>query len=123
MLIRSAKELEVHRKAYEVAMLIFGASKRFPPEIGHDVTLFRLERDGCAEGYETYTDEELSFRYLSKRPLTPLVLSPVYNLCPTKLAHSAAGFRRTPVRPDALATGSGNGIRVHHEALDDQLKK
>src|SRR2546422_2026185 len=34
--------------------------------------------------YETYSDEELYFRYLSKRPLTPLVLSPIYNLCPTQ---------------------------------------
>src|SRR5438046_2017172 len=38
----------------------------------------------CGRVYETYTDEELYFRYLSKRPLTPLVLSPIYNLCPTQ---------------------------------------
>src|SRR5437870_11670641 len=38
----------------------------------------------CGRAYETYTDEELYFRYLSKRPLTPLVLSPIYNLCPTQ---------------------------------------
>jgi putative SOS response-associated peptidase YedK len=38
----------------------------------------------CGRAYETYTDEELSFRYLNKRPSTPLVLSPTYNLCPTQ---------------------------------------
>src|SRR5438132_104806 len=38
----------------------------------------------CGRVYETYTDEELYFRYLSKRPLTPLALSPIYNLCPTQ---------------------------------------
>jgi len=38
----------------------------------------------CGRAYETYSDEELYFRYLSKRPLTPLVLSPIYNLCPTQ---------------------------------------
>jgi putative SOS response-associated peptidase YedK len=38
----------------------------------------------CGRAYETYSDEELYFRYLSKRTLTPLVLSPIYNLCPTQ---------------------------------------
>src|SRR6266850_5267715 len=39
----------------------------------------------CGRAYETYTDEELYFRYLSKRPITLLPqLSPVYNLCPTQ---------------------------------------
>jgi putative SOS response-associated peptidase YedK len=38
----------------------------------------------CGRAYETYSDEELYVRYLSKRPLDPLVLSPIYNLCPTQ---------------------------------------
>jgi putative SOS response-associated peptidase YedK len=38
----------------------------------------------CGRAYETYTDEELYFRYLSKRPLTSLALLPIYNLCPTQ---------------------------------------
>jgi putative SOS response-associated peptidase YedK len=37
----------------------------------------------CGRSYETYTDEELYFRYLNKRPVTLLRLSPIYNLCPT----------------------------------------
>src|SRR3954463_1930126 len=38
----------------------------------------------CGRAYETYTDDELYFRYLSKRPLTKLPqMLPVYNLCPT----------------------------------------
>jgi putative SOS response-associated peptidase YedK len=37
----------------------------------------------CGRVYQTYTDEELSFRYLNKQPLT-LDLSPAYNLCPTE---------------------------------------
>lgn len=32
MIIRSAKDLEVYRKAYELAMLIFRVSQRFPAE-------------------------------------------------------------------------------------------
>jgi putative SOS response-associated peptidase YedK len=38
----------------------------------------------CGRAYETYSEEELYFRYLSTRPITPLLLSPVYNLCPTQ---------------------------------------
>jgi putative SOS response-associated peptidase YedK len=38
----------------------------------------------CGRAYETYTDEELYVRYLSKNPRTPLSLSPIYNLCPTQ---------------------------------------
>jgi putative SOS response-associated peptidase YedK len=38
----------------------------------------------CGRAYETYSDEELYLRYLSKRPAIPLAFSPVYNLCPTQ---------------------------------------
>src|SRR5437870_12941704 len=38
----------------------------------------------CGRAYETYSDEELYVRYLSKRPLTPVTLLPIYNLCPTQ---------------------------------------
>jgi putative SOS response-associated peptidase YedK len=38
----------------------------------------------CGRVYETYTDEELYICYLSKPAATPLILSPVYNLCPTQ---------------------------------------
>src|SRR5262249_50025055 len=38
----------------------------------------------CGRVYQTYTDEELYFQYLNKRPLTPLQFTPVYNLCPTQ---------------------------------------
>lgn len=38
----------------------------------------------CGRAYETYTDEELYFQYLNKRPLSPIQFTPVYNLCPTQ---------------------------------------
>src|SRR5687767_9345716 len=38
----------------------------------------------CGRAYETYSDEELYFRYLSKRPLRWIVSAPIYNLCPTQ---------------------------------------
>jgi putative SOS response-associated peptidase YedK len=38
----------------------------------------------CGRAYETYTDEELSFRYLNKQSIRELpFLTPIYNLCPT----------------------------------------
>jgi putative SOS response-associated peptidase YedK len=38
----------------------------------------------CGRVYQTYTDEELYFRYLDKRPLISIQFTPVYNLCPTQ---------------------------------------
>ena len=38
----------------------------------------------CGRAYQTYTDEELYFQYLNKRPLVPIQFTPVYNLCPTQ---------------------------------------
>jgi putative SOS response-associated peptidase YedK len=38
----------------------------------------------CGRAYHTYTDEELYFQYLNKRPLVPIQFTPVYNLCPTQ---------------------------------------
>ena len=38
----------------------------------------------CGRAYQTYSDEELYFRYLSSVPAIPLGFSPVYNLCPTQ---------------------------------------
>jgi len=37
----------------------------------------------CGRAYQTYSDEELYFRYLSQRPITTWSLLPIYNLCPT----------------------------------------
>ena len=38
----------------------------------------------CGRAYKTYTDEELYFQYLNKRPLNLIELPPIYNLCPTQ---------------------------------------
>jgi hypothetical protein len=38
----------------------------------------------CGRVYQTYTDAELYFQYLNKRPQVPLQFTPVYNLCPTQ---------------------------------------
>src|SRR5882672_6506171 len=66
----------------------------------------------CGRVYETYTDEELYFRYLSKRPLMPLALSPIYNLCPTQnspVLRLVAGERQFDQMrcPGKRASGAG----------------
>src|SRR4030095_8527889 len=38
----------------------------------------------CGRAYKTYTDEELYFQYLNRRPLIPIEFVPVYNLCPAQ---------------------------------------
>src|SRR5262245_14394834 len=38
----------------------------------------------CGRAYKTYTEEELYFQYLNKRPLNLIDFTPVYNLCPTQ---------------------------------------
>jgi four helix bundle protein len=38
MIIRSAKELEVYRKAYDLSMMVFRISKRFPAEERYALT-------------------------------------------------------------------------------------
>src|SRR5689334_17891977 len=38
----------------------------------------------CGRVYQSYTEEELYFQYLPKRPRVPLQFTPVYNLCPTE---------------------------------------
>ena len=38
----------------------------------------------CGRAYKTYSDEELYFQYLTKRPLSLFDFTPVYNLCPTQ---------------------------------------
>jgi putative SOS response-associated peptidase YedK len=63
----------------------------------------------CRTAHETCSDEELYFRYLSKRSLTPLVLSPIYNLCRTQTSpvlRLVAGERRFDQMRWQLVPGS-----------------
>jgi putative SOS response-associated peptidase YedK len=55
-----------------------GACRRRQPATSGGLRLM------CGRAYQTYSDEELYFRYLSKRPLRPLDLLPIHNLCPTQ---------------------------------------
>jgi four helix bundle protein len=68
MLIRSAKELEVYRKAYELAMLIFGLSKRFPPEERFALTgqIRRSSRSVCMNLREAWAKRRYPAHFVSK---------------------------------------------------------
>jgi four helix bundle protein len=68
MLIRSAKELDVYRKAYELAMLIFRASQQFPAEERYALTgqIRRSSRSVCMCLREAWAKRRYVAHFLSK---------------------------------------------------------
>jgi four helix bundle protein len=68
VIIRSAKELEVYHKAYEVAMLIFRASRRFPAEERYALTgqIRRSSRSVCMNLREAWAKRRYAAHFLSK---------------------------------------------------------
>src|SRR6202795_3629239 len=68
MIIRSAKELDVYRKAYELAMLIFRATKRFPPEERYALTgqIRRSSRSVCMNLREAWAKRRYAAHFVSK---------------------------------------------------------
>ena len=68
MLIRSAKELDVYRKAYELAMEIFRISKRFPPEERFALTgqIRRSSRSVCMNLREAWAKRRYASHFISK---------------------------------------------------------
>jgi four helix bundle protein len=68
MIIRSAKDLEVYRKAYELAMLIFRVSKRFPAEERYALTgqVRRSSRSVCMCLREAWAKRLYPAHFVSK---------------------------------------------------------
>ena len=68
MIIRSAKDLEVYRKAYELAMLIFRTSCRFPPEVRYALTgqVRRSSRSVCMNLREAWAKRRYEAHFVSK---------------------------------------------------------
>jgi len=68
MMIRSAKELQVYRKAYELAMLIFRTSKRFPAEERYALTgqIRRSSRSVCMNLREAWAKRRYAAHFVSK---------------------------------------------------------
>ncbi|MHC1765403.1 MAG: four helix bundle protein [Verrucomicrobiia bacterium] len=68
MQIRSAKELEVYRRAYELAMQIFEVSKGFPPEERWALTsqIRRSSRSVCMNLREAWAERRYDAHFVSK---------------------------------------------------------
>jgi four helix bundle protein len=68
MFIRSAKELDVYRKAYELSMMIFHASKRFPAEERYALTgqISRSSRSVCMNLREAWAKRRYAAHFVSK---------------------------------------------------------
>jgi four helix bundle protein len=68
MIIRSAKELAVYCKAYELAMLIFRASQRFPAEERYALTgqIRRSSRSVCMNLREAWAKRRYEAHFVSK---------------------------------------------------------
>ncbi len=68
MIIRSAKELLVYQKAYELSMLIFQTSRRFPPEERFALTcqIRRSSRSVCLNLREAWAKRLYEAHFISK---------------------------------------------------------
>src|SRR5712675_1904926 len=68
MIIRSAKELDVYRKGYELAMLIFRATQRFPAEERYALTgqIRRSSRSVCMNLREAWAKRRYASHFISK---------------------------------------------------------
>ncbi len=68
MIIRSAKELEVYRKAYQLAMDIFLASRSFPTEERYALTsqIRRSSRSVCMNLREAWAKRRYEAHFVSK---------------------------------------------------------
>jgi four helix bundle protein len=68
MAVRSAKELEVYREAYELAMHIFRLTLRFPPEERYALTgqMRRSSRSVCNNLREAWAKRRYPSHFVSK---------------------------------------------------------
>src|ERR1700747_978210 len=68
MQIRSAKDLIVYQKAYELAMEIFEISKHFPPEEKYSLTdqIRRSSRSVCTNIREAWAKRRYEAHFVSK---------------------------------------------------------
>ncbi len=66
--IASAKELVVYRKAYKLAMSVFAASQRFPPEERYALTgqIRRSSRSVCLNLREAWAKRRYEAHFVSK---------------------------------------------------------
>ncbi len=65
---RSAKDLTVYKRAYELAMLVFNFTKRLPPEERYSLTsqLRRSSRSVCLNLREAWAKRRYAAHFISK---------------------------------------------------------
>ena len=68
MIINSAKDLELYKKAYALAMEIFELSKTFPPEERYALTsqIRRSSRSVCLNLREAWSKRRYEAHFISK---------------------------------------------------------
>ena len=68
MRLNSAKDLEVYKKAYKLAMRVFEVSKRFPPEERYSLTgqIRRSSRSVCLNLREGWAKRRYEAHFVSK---------------------------------------------------------
>ncbi len=68
MKLNSAKDLEVYKKAYKLAMEVFDLSKRFPPEERYALTsqIRRSSRSVCLNLREAWAKRRYEAHFVSK---------------------------------------------------------
>jgi four helix bundle protein len=68
MIAKHAKELAVYQRAYDLAMRIFEATKRFPPEERYALTsqIRRSSRSVCLNLREAWAKRRYAAHFLSK---------------------------------------------------------
>lgn len=68
MQINSAKQLEVYKRAYELAMKVFHVSKRFPPEERFALTsqIRRSSRSVCLNLREAWAKRRYEAHFINK---------------------------------------------------------
>jgi four helix bundle protein len=68
MKLNSAKDLEVYKKAYKLAMEVFDLSKRFPPEERYALTsqMRRSPRSVCLNLREAWAKRRYEAHFVSK---------------------------------------------------------
>ena len=77
----------------------------------------------CGRAYSTYTDDEISFQYLNRRPLKFGPLKPLQHESDAQRAYAAYHRRCPGIRPYAMGIGPGMVSRVFHEVVDDQREE
>ena len=109
MILNSAKDLDVYKKAYELAMTIFRLSKIFPNEERFALTgqIRRSSRSVCLNLREAWSKRRYEAHFTSKLPTVPAIHQPIRLWILPKIAHTHgrchANYRAASMLADAPA--------------------